>query len=141
MANICTTYLCKYRPIVRLHRKDQNSIGYTNDRLREVGLHDVDEQEKFWSYCAEYWTSHLQDRAMVGDYKLLGKALTLYDAHTHLYRPWFPVLWRAMMPFEQNPTLPAQHIIAFNGHASVLDRVYEQHRFNLDLQDSTGRSA
>lgn len=72
---------------------------------------------------------------------LLRKVLSLYDTKCDLFRYWFSIMWEALMPYRDRPNVLGQHVVAFSGHAIVLDLLYKRRGFEVEARDNTGRTA
>ena len=140
MASLCIQYL----HLSSFNRKsDGNGRQCENgasDELHKIQSPTQAEQNEFFEYCAEHWASHLNDQDVGGGDNLLTKILSLYDTRGDLFSSWFPIMWRALMSFKPTPNL-SQHVVAFNGHAIVLDLLYKRRGFEVEARDSTGRTA
>ena len=132
MANLCTMYLC---------------MTNTDDEFRTLQEHRSQTQkagETFFTYCAEYWGSHLQDQDITNDHndhRLLKRVLKLYIVSSNLFRSWFFRAWQAYRPWESAPDVLSQHVIAFNGHTAILAYCYRMYGFDLEARDEDRRTA
>lgn len=126
MATRCINYLCHTIP-----------MEDWSNQTTAIG----DENDTFFEYCAEHWTSHLCDDHILQHQNLLKLVLKLYDTADVRFWSWFPVWWRVFRPYEHVPIIHDQHVIAMNGHIVVLRERYKSEEFDLDQRDSTGTTA
>lgn len=126
MAIICITYL-------RLAVNEQQALDPTTE-VRDI-------RSSFFRYCAEHWSSHLRDREIAESKKLIENVLELCSTESDQFYSWFRVQWKSCRRTERVPRVHDQHVMAMNGHASVLARRYEMQKFDLNERDSTSRTA
>lgn len=128
----------------RLHRSvhlDPDSSYPRSARSIKV-LEHIGQINSFFRYCAENWTSYLQDDMLRDESKLMEQALELYRVGQCPSGAWFTCAWSALFEDEEFvPDMEIQHAIALFGHGAILEEVCRLERLDLDLLDSTGRTA
>jgi len=126
-------------------QEDQIEHGMTNICVTFLHLFDSEhfKREKFWQYCAEYWTLHLKDDFMRRDDYLLSKVLSLFMTDGALFSKWFPIMWKAISPYTSVPHVFGLHAIAITGHTFALQKRLENNNDHMavDIKDGTGRTA
>ncbi|KAJ5493902.1 hypothetical protein N7463_009989 [Penicillium fimorum] len=55
-----------------------------------------------------------------------------------LFALWFPIFWRAAMPYHNVPKMTALHLAAFNGHEQQVSSILAASKVNIDIADETG---
>lgn len=136
MARICVTFLDHY-----FHSHTGHSRKL--DSPQEVHTHDLDsaQEPEFFRYCAEHWTSHLDDNILQRDSKLLQKVMELYQEHRS-FGLWFPYAWRILRGcYSVVPNLHILHAVAVFGHKTVLLEIVRRRSLNVGQQDTTGMTA
>ena len=137
MATWCVTYL-------NLAPRGWRASSTRNHSTRDLSgePHDPEDRDRFFEYCAEHWTSHLQHNdALKDDNSLTSRVLSLYDTHTDLFHAWFPIMWRTFDLYSAVPEVQIQHVVSMSDLAFLLEIIFERSRFDLAAQDSTGRTA
>lgn len=82
-------------------RKPRNRVG---GELNKIHSPTRVERKKFFEYCAEYWTAHLDDQTVVSNESLLGKVLLLYNTKNNLFSQCFWTMWKAPRSYDAIPT-------------------------------------
>ncbi|ERF72616.1 hypothetical protein EPUS_05670 [Endocarpon pusillum Z07020] len=141
MARLCVTYLCLRQQDRR--PSDERRQGYkrADTRVPVVPRSTWEGQNKFFEYCAEHWTSHLREDVVTKDRKVLDRVLLLYATDTDQFHAWFPIMWKALYPYQRTAEVQIQHVVSMSDHAFVLNEIFHRAKFELEARDSTGRTA
>ncbi|KAJ5675431.1 hypothetical protein N7462_008328 [Penicillium macrosclerotiorum] len=91
--------------------------------LRYLLMEDLEDEEgkshirALLEYAAVHWADHVQKMSLMKDQEMLNQLHRVYDMHRRRVSLWFPIFWKAVMPYElQVPSMNALHLAAFNGH-------------------------
>ena len=67
--------------------------------------------------------------------------LELYDTAAERFKHWFPIFWEALKRDDVQPVINGIRLAALNGHSSILQRLLEANRSDLDATDKEGNTA
>ncbi|KAF7504245.1 hypothetical protein GJ744_002567 [Endocarpon pusillum] len=141
MARLCVAYLCLRQQDRRPIDEDRQGYQRANTRVAVIPSSTWEEQNKFFEYCAEHWTSHLREDVVTKDRKVLDRVLLLHKTDAEQFHAWFPIMWKALYPYESTPEVQIQHVVSMSGHTFVLNEIFHRVIFELEARDSTGRTA
>lgn len=94
----------------------------------------------FLKYSAEHWPDHVRKISLQSREEMVNLLHRLYDTATSRFAFWYPIFWKALMPFEVIPKMDAIHLAAFNGHTHIM-RLIHENRDNVHKRDSGGSTA
>ena len=106
MAGLCVTYLYLRQQDHHKHKHgDDSQQGDRDISTASPVIHSQssEEQDRFFEYCAEHWTSHLQNDTVEDDKETLSNVLSLYATDGDRFHAWFPVMWKASYPYTSTP--------------------------------------
>ncbi|KAL9046508.1 MAG: hypothetical protein Q9214_000665, partial [Letrouitia sp. 1 TL-2023] len=103
--------------------------------------------DTFWAYSAEHWAGHV--RSIQDEVSLfpMDRIMKLYNTSEERFQHWFPILYKAIEPWETEDiskvTSNINNILlaALNGHSTVLQRLLETDKFDLNATDHQRRTA
>lgn len=82
MASLCITYLCLCQQDRRSSKEGRQGYQCVSTGDLVIQLSTPKEQNEFFEYCAEHWTSHLREDAITKDSEILDQVLLLYTTNT-----------------------------------------------------------
>jgi ankyrin repeat protein len=97
--------------------------------------------QSFLVYSAQNWPDHFREMPLLSRSELVELACGLYEVTSKQYALWFPLFWKAVMPYTQEPKMSAIHLTAFNGHDDIICRLFTSNKSIVSHQDNTGMDA
>ncbi|GFF47445.1 ankyrin repeat protein [Aspergillus udagawae] len=92
-------------------------------------------------YAAEHWADHVQKIPSLSESELKDLVYEMYDTTTAQFRLWYPIFWKAVMPYTERPTMNIIHLAAFNGHKDVVKKFIAEFQTTIDQTDNKKMNA
>ncbi|KAF7589420.1 hypothetical protein BBP40_004290, partial [Aspergillus hancockii] len=92
----------------------------------------------FLSYSAEHWAEHVRGMSSKQQQEIVDLVNNVYRTTTKM---WFPIFWKAVMPYHRDPKMDAVHLAAFNRHSHILKLIITAEKNTINIKDSSGATA
>jgi ankyrin repeat protein len=145
MARICVEYLSldelyHIAPKISKGRLAPTHHTIQNDRSQSK-MDEEHEIEVLLLYSSEHWAAHFQDASFELKDAVISKARELCRVEGDQFQLWFPLLWRALRPYESRPRMNDIRLAAFNGHEVILRMILDAELVDLEAHDLNGQTA
>jgi hypothetical protein len=97
--------------------------------------------QSFLIYSAQNWPDHFREMSLLSKSELVELAFGLYEVTSERYALWFPIFWKAVMLYTQEPKMNSIHLAAFNGHNNIICRLFAINKNAVSHPDNTGMDA
>jgi ankyrin repeat protein len=142
MAKICIEYLtCKDLDSKKPESQKLLSADTPWPYLDGEQAQDQPDITGFVTYAAEHWPSHVRHAHWDKRDPLMTKLCQIYDTRSERFHLWFPILWKATRPYENQPDMNNIRLAAFNGHEMVLELLLANKKLDLETKDESGQTA
>ncbi|KAH8696488.1 Pfs, NACHT and ankyrin domain protein [Talaromyces proteolyticus] len=91
-------------------------------------------------YSSQNWADHYRGVSSPIT-EIAEAAYQLYDFTAERFNLWFPVFWKATMPYKYKPKMHALHLAALNGHDDIILRLLLQSSSTPHHRDSSRTTA
>ncbi|KAJ6103492.1 hypothetical protein N7486_005919 [Penicillium sp. IBT 16267x] len=114
--------------------------------LRYLLMEDLEEDEgqpsfkirELLEYSAVHWADHVRKMTLMLDQEVQNRLHSVYDMHRKRVSLWFPIFWKAVMPYMDVPSMNALHLASFNGHQQEVQFLLAAQKHDINTADDTG---
>ncbi|KAJ5651196.1 uncharacterized protein N7484_004919 [Penicillium longicatenatum] len=114
--------------------------------LRYLLMEDLEDDESQSSfncrdlleYSAVHWSDHVQKMTPTLGHEITNRLHQVYDMHRRRFSLWFPIFWKAVMPYTNVPSMNALNLAALNGHEQEVHFLLAVKKHEINTADDTG---
>ncbi|KAJ6088396.1 hypothetical protein N7486_009657 [Penicillium sp. IBT 16267x] len=137
-----------------LHITYWSSLSDAEDQMAETCLRyllmeDLEDEEgqpslnvrDLLEYSAVHWADHVRKMTLMLDQKAQNRLHSVYDMHRKRISLWFPIFWKAAMPYMNVQSMNALNLASFNGHEQEVEFLLAAQKHDINTADDTGTNS
>ncbi|KXG47757.1 uncharacterized protein PGRI_016270 [Penicillium griseofulvum] len=107
--------------------------------LRYLLMEDLEDDQgnsniqAFLQYSAVHWADHVRQMRKEND-----RLHRVYDMSENRFSLWFPIFWKAVMPYINQRSMDALNLAAFNGHYQEVNFLLAIKKQDVNTTDDAG---
>jgi hypothetical protein len=134
-----------------IHSTYWGSLSEAEDQMAEIclrylSMEDLEDEEdpvtfnirNLLEYSAVHWADHVRKMTLILDDEVPNRLHLVYDMLRKRVSLWFPIFWKAAMPYTVAPSMNALNLAAFNGHEQEVQFLLATQKHDIDMADDSG---